>query len=110
MSHAARALGGEDHRPVTEHVESVTLNFEEKLPTDDADPVLDPRQLHFTVNVFQLNEDGPGEEMDGEDDIATYKEWVLPSRDFHGLWESLVYGDDVKLRLTKYAGNALLFS
>ncbi|ACO63793.1 predicted protein [Micromonas commoda] len=49
-------------------------------------------------------------EMDGEDDIATYKEWVLPSRDFHGLWESLVYGDDVKLRLTKYAGNALLFS
>ena len=98
------------HHIVTEHVESVTVNFDEKLPTDDADPVLEPRQLHFAVNVFQLNEDGAGEEMDGEDDIATYKEWVLPSRDFHGLWESLVYGDDVKLRLTKYAGNALLFS
>ena len=72
------------------------------------DPVLDPRQLHFTVNVFQLNEDGAGEEMDGEDDIATYKEWVLLSRDFHGLWESLVYGDDVKLRLISMERAALL--
>ena len=98
------------HHIVTEHVESVTLNFEEKLPTDDADPVLDPRQLHFTVNVFQLNEDGPGDEMDGEDEIATYREWTLPSRDFHGLWESLVFDTDVKRRLTRYAGNALLFS
>jgi hypothetical protein len=35
---------------------------------------------------------------------------VLPSRDFHGLWESLVFDTDVKRRLTKYAGNALLFS
>ena len=35
---------------------------------------------------------------------------MLPSRDFHGLWESLVFDTDVKTRLTKYAGNALLFS
>mgnify|MGYP001253130978 CR=1 FL=1 len=48
--------------------------------------------------------------MDGEDEIATYREWTLPSRDFHGLWESLVFDTDVKRRLTRYAGNALLFS
>ena len=95
---------------VLEHVDNVTVNYDEKLPGDDADPIYDYEDLNLTVNVFQLNEDGAGEEMDGEDDIATYKEWVLPSRDFHGMWESLVYGDDVKLRLTKYAGNALLFS
>ena len=95
---------------VLEHVDNVTVNYDEKLPGDDADPIYGHEDLNLTVNVFQLNEDGAGEEMDGEDDIATYKEWVLPSRDFHGMWESLVYGDDVKLRLTKYAGNALLFS
>ena len=95
---------------VLEHVDNVTVNYDEKLPGDDADPIYDLEDLNLAVNVFQLNEDGAGEEMDGEDDIATYKEWVLPSRDFHGMWESLVYGDDVKLRLTKYAGNALLFS
>lgn len=66
--------------------------------------------LEPTVRVYQLNEDGPGEEMDGDDEIATYKEWVLPSRDFHGLWESLVFDTDVKRRLTSYAANALLFS
>ena len=95
---------------VLEHVDNVTVNYDEKLPGDDADPIYGLEDLNLAVNVFQLNEDGAGEEMDGEDDIATYKEWVLPSRDFHGMWESLVYGDDVKLRLTKYAGNALLFS
>ena len=95
---------------VLEHVDNVTVNYDDKLPGDDADPIYGHEDLNLAVNVFQLNEDGAGEEMDGEDDIATYKEWVLPSRDFHGMWESLVYGDDVKLRLTKYAGNALLFS
>ena len=46
------------------------------------------------IYVFQLDEDGGGEEMDGEDDIATYKEWPLPNRDFHGQWEALVFDDD----------------
>ena len=95
---------------ILDHIDNVTVNYDEKLPGDDADPIYGHEDLNLAVNVFQLNEDGAGEEMDGEDDIATYKEWVLPSRDFHGMWESLVYGDDVKLRLTKYAGNALLFS
>ena len=130
--------------------------------------------LDLAVHVYQLDEDGAGDEMDGEDEIATYKEWTLPSRwgaynlhsllpglyklhsvylglyklhsvyrelgsawfqplklkcdlpvsqfalsnsacaamsrDFHGQWESLVFDSDVKRRLTKYAGNALLFS
>jgi len=60
--------------------------------------------------VYQLDEDGAGEEMDGEDEIATFREWQLPSRDFHGYWESLVLDPALKPRLTRYAGNALLFS
>ena len=67
--------------------------------------MLDP-----VVHVYQLDEDGAGEEMDGEDEIATFREWQLPSRDFHGYWESLVLDPALKPRLTRYAGNALLFS
>ena len=63
---------------VLEHVDNVTVNYDEKLPGDDADPIYGHEDLNLAVNVFQLNEDGAGEEMDGEDDIATYKEWVLP--------------------------------
>lgn len=83
------------------------------------------------IYVFQLDEDGAGEEMDGDEEIATYKEWPVPNREFHGLWESLVFDDEeneggegittttpttsnlqlgVKQRLTTYAGDALLFS
>ena len=86
--------------------------FPSIIPGGDADEgaTLLFWMLDVIVHVYQLNEDGPGDEMDGEDEIATYREWTLPSRDFHGLWESLVFDTDVKRRLTRYAGNALLFS
>eukprot|EP00854_Cymbomonas_tetramitiformis_P029800 gene29800-37164_t len=60
--------------------------------------------------LYQLNEDEPGEEMEDEDEISTYREWSLPSRSFHKLWESLVFEVEVKKRLLNYASSALLFS
>ena len=77
-----------------------------------------PRKVLFwqcdaRCRAYALNEDEPGEEIDGADDIATYREWMLPSRDFEGAWESLVFDDeegDVKGELLRYAANALLFS
>ena len=38
------------------------------------------------------------------------REWQLPSRQFHGLWESLVYDTGIKQRLLQYAFTALLFA
>ena len=38
------------------------------------------------------------------------REWQLPARQFHGLWESLVYDTEIKLRLLQYAFSALLFA
>lgn len=34
----------------------------------------------------------------------------MPSRQFHGLWESLVFDTQIKLRLLQYASSALLFA
>jgi pachytene checkpoint protein 2 len=42
--------------------------------------------------------------------VPAYHEWVLPAREFEGLWESLYYDTSVKPYLLKYAGSALLFS
>ena len=42
--------------------------------------------------------------------ITGCREWQLPSRHFHGLWESLVYDSEIKLRLLQYAFSALLFA
>ncbi len=41
---------------------------------------------------------------------CTCREWQLPSRQFHGLWESLVYDTEIKPRLLQYAFSALLFA
>lgn len=42
--------------------------------------------------------------------ILCCREWQLPSRQFHGLWGSLVYDSEIKLRLLQYAFSALLFA
>eukprot|EP00897_Mesotaenium_endlicherianum_P000571 jgi/Mesen1/10514/ME000083S10019 len=67
-------------------------------------------QVTFSVQVYQLSEDGAAEEMEDDEEVATFQEWQLPARSFHGLWESLIYDGDVKQRLLRYATSALLFS
>lgn len=57
---------------------------------------IDLRTTKLHLHVFQLHEDGPGsEELDGED-LAAANHWLLPSSDFHGIWESLVFDEDIK--------------
>lgn len=64
--------------------------------------------LHF--HVYQLQEDGPGTEELGDEDLAAASHWILPSRDFDGLWESLVFDEDIKTKLLSYVATTLLFS
>lgn len=78
-----------------------------------------PDTKHVDVNgvimdfhIFTLDCEGPGmEEMeDGDDDIPAAQHWMLPSQDFHGLWESLVYDDQIKQQLMDYVSTTLLLS
>ena len=49
-------------------------------------------------------------EDDDDDNVAMTKEWTLPSRRLHKLWDTLIYDDDVKNRLLNYACTAMIFS
>jgi hypothetical protein len=86
------------------------------LPTDEHTTLgAAPRMLLFWqmevhVVVYQLHEDGAAEELEGEDELATYREWALPGREFHGLWEALMYDGALKRRLLRYAASALHFA
>uniref|UniRef100_S4RT38 Pachytene checkpoint protein 2 homolog n=1 Tax=Petromyzon marinus TaxID=7757 RepID=S4RT38_PETMA len=64
------------------------------------------------VHVMQLNDDGPSmEELNqGDDNLPAAQHWILPSTEFHGLWESLVYDSEIKLQLLNYVMTTLLFS
>ena len=51
------------------------------------------------IHVFQLNEDGADhEELDGED-LPAANHWLLPSSDFVGLWDSLIYDSSIKAQV-----------
>ncbi|XP_022886159.1 pachytene checkpoint protein 2 homolog [Olea europaea var. sylvestris] len=67
-------------------------------------------QVKPVVNVFQLSEDGPCEELSGNDQDCSFNEWILPAKEFDGMWESLVYESGLKQRLLRYAASALLFT
>ncbi|KAI3897892.1 hypothetical protein MKW92_011589 [Papaver armeniacum] len=59
-------------------------------------------QVKPAVHVFQLSEEGPGEELSGDGQLSSFNEWILPAKEFDGMWESK--------RLLRYAGSALLFT
>lgn len=67
-------------------------------------------QLH--VHPHRLEEGGPEvEEVEDEaGDTPAAAQWLLPSRDFHGLWESLIYETNIKQQLLNFVATTLLFS
>ncbi|KAG8652600.1 pachytene checkpoint protein 2 homolog isoform X2 [Manihot esculenta] len=67
-------------------------------------------QVKPVVHVFQLSEEGPCEELSGDGQLSTFNEWILPAKEFDGMWESLIYESGLKKRLLRYAASALLFT
>lgn len=37
--------------------------------------------------VCQLSEEGPCEELSGDGQLSTFNEWILPAKEFDGMWE-----------------------
>jgi hypothetical protein len=49
------------------------------------------------IYIYQLHTaDMAMEELDDDENIPAGNHWVLPSAQFEGLWESLVFDEDVK--------------
>ncbi|EEF51917.1 pachytene checkpoint protein 2 homolog [Ricinus communis] len=67
-------------------------------------------QVKPIVHVFQLSEEGPCEELSGDGELSSFNEWILPAKEFDGMWESLIYESGLKQRLLRYAASALLFT
>ncbi|XP_041029036.1 LOW QUALITY PROTEIN: pachytene checkpoint protein 2 homolog [Juglans microcarpa x Juglans regia] len=67
-------------------------------------------QVKPVVHVFQLSEEGPCEDLSEEGQLSSFNEWILPAKEFDGMWESLIYESGLKQRLLRYAASALLFT
>lgn len=88
-----------------EHVESITvvdLADKSSYPFWEVQPV---------IHVFKLTTEGPMDENAGLDaEIATCQQTQLPSRQLHGLWDSLIFDANVKSNVLEYATTAMLFT
>ncbi|PNW87301.1 hypothetical protein CHLRE_02g117150v5 [Chlamydomonas reinhardtii] len=83
----------------------------------DADPQL--HRLHspllfwqYTPRIFvyQLSDEGPAEDDEGEEGVPSYRELLLPALDLAGQWEALQFDSSIQQRLLSYATSALLFA
>ncbi|XP_071957875.1 pachytene checkpoint protein 2 homolog [Antedon mediterranea] len=62
------------------------------------------------IHVYKLGMDGPGQEELDDEELAAANHWMLPSVDFDGMWENLIFDDCIKSQLLQYAHTTLLFS
>ncbi|XP_043216290.1 pachytene checkpoint protein 2 homolog [Amphibalanus amphitrite] len=69
-------------------------------------------ECQLVCHPHRLEESGPEvEEVEDEaGDMPAATQWILPSRDFHGLWDSLIYETNIKQQLLNFVSTTLLFS
>ena len=79
-------------------------------------PSLSIEQISFQIHVYQPSDSDAFEELaggnssgDGEEVMAA-SVCELPSLAWEGLWESLIYADDIKSRLLDYIYATVVFS
>lgn len=40
---------------------------------------------------FQLSEEGPCEDLSSDGQLSSFNEWILPAKEFDGMWERFVF-------------------
>ncbi|KAL8165810.1 UNVERIFIED_CONTAM: Pachytene checkpoint protein 2 [Gekko kuhli] len=95
---------------LTNNVQSVAV-VDTELKLKERQPIY-LSECSLFIHIFHLNEEGPSTENleEENENIIAANHWVLPAAEFHGLWESLVYEDEVKSDLLDYVTTTLLFS
>ncbi|XP_071444081.1 pachytene checkpoint protein 2 homolog isoform X1 [Hetaerina americana] len=91
-----------------EHVQAIYIS---DLPCEIEKESVKVSEVIIKYYVYRLDDAGPqAEVMDEEEDMTAANHWILPSTDFHGLWESLVYDSSIKDNLLNFVETTLLFS
>ncbi|CAG8638117.1 14915_t:CDS:2, partial [Dentiscutata heterogama] len=66
--------------------------------------------VDLDIHVYQLNEDDVVEEYQEEENVLTANYWDLPARALDGLWDNLIFDENIKTRLLDYVYTTILFS
>lgn len=114
---------------LTEHIDSITLSLA-RQQTEENDLIHYSIQdndiealdlMGFETNefysyeykfyIYQLNYESMFEEdQDSEDQLSSAQHTILPSYEFHGLWESLIFENNIKEQLLNFVLTSLKFA
>ncbi|CAG8642192.1 11414_t:CDS:10, partial [Funneliformis caledonium] len=64
----------------------------------------------LNIHIYQLNEDDAIEEYQDDENLLTAHHWDLPARALDGLWDNLIFDENIKTRLLEYVFTTMLFS
>ncbi|GFG40041.1 hypothetical protein Cfor_10534 [Coptotermes formosanus] len=95
---------------LNEHIESITFS---ELNNEDEEKVIDLKTVDMQYHVYRLDLEGQQTEVmegDGEEELPAASHWILPSAEFHGLWENLIYDSTIKENLLSFMETTMLFS
>ncbi|KAJ8901522.1 hypothetical protein NDN08_007366 [Rhodosorus marinus] len=67
-------------------------------------------QVALHIHTYILKDDVQTDDACGDDEVAGFSMWTLPSKNFRGIWESLILEQDIKNDLVRYCLAALVFS
>lgn len=98
-----------ENEELQKHVKSIALcDTDLKLRERQS---IDLQDSNLKMYIFHLNEDGPSDEDLGDcDNCSVAQMWCLPNAAFHGIWQHLIFDEEIKERLLSYAMTTLLFS
>jgi len=94
---------GPGHHDLQDHVDCFDIVRSNATSGKDEDKIY----------VVQLDDQGGHDDgcidMEGEE-IKAAHQLILPSKELHGIWDNLIYGDDVKEKLLRYVFTAMKLS
>lgn len=95
---------------LSDHVESIHICDE-----TNTEAIQSIEDYDLQIHIFKLDNEGVQTECiqsgDGDgQEVSAAQHWLLPSRDFHGLWENLIYEFNIKENLLQCMETTLLFS
>lgn len=96
---------------ITEHIFSIICSL--KNNKDQNNNIIRITEgTGFRVFIYQATlEDAATETMQSDsEDLPVSSQWILPSHEFHGLWENLCYSPNIKENLLNYIETTMEFS
>jgi len=102
-----------DNEFLTKNVKGIIVYCEPKVhlnaPQSTVTTFFNPSSQQANIHIYQLNEDQASEEME-ESDTPACQQWILPHKEFHGVWDSLIFDGEIKNDLLDYVSSTMLFS